>query len=98
MAANQRGFRPRPLDVQKTLTIITDLSQLESTDGVVSRDITHNHEALDKENEEVPRSISNVSIHINTARMLAYPDYISTMKMSTGSTQREPVGLFKCCR
>lgn len=46
-------FRPRPLDLHKQLPIVRDLKDLDSTDGLVSREITHNHEALDKENEEV---------------------------------------------
>eukprot|EP00884_Botryococcus_braunii_P014681 jgi/Botrbrau1/23213/Bobra.0041s0057.1 len=52
MAATQRGFRPRPLDSQKQLPIVTDFSQLESTADPVQRDIVNNHEALDKNNEE----------------------------------------------
>jgi hypothetical protein len=47
------SFRPRPLDLHKQLPIVRDLKDLDSTDGLVSREITHNHEALDKENEEV---------------------------------------------
>ena len=50
------SFRPRPLDITKQLAIVRDLEDLDSADGLVSRDVTHNHEALDKENEEV-RSI-----------------------------------------
>lgn len=45
------GFRPRPLDVNKALPIVRDVKDLDN-DGQVSRDISHNHEALDKENEE----------------------------------------------
>lgn len=52
------SFRPRPLDLQKQLPIVRDLKDLDSTDGLVSREITHNHEALDKENEEVSTVIS----------------------------------------
>lgn len=51
--ATRTSFRPRPLDLQKQLPIVRDLKDLDSTDGLVSREITHNHEALDKENEEV---------------------------------------------
>ena len=47
------SFRPRPLDINRQLPIVRDLSELDSTEGLVSREITHNHEALDKENEEV---------------------------------------------
>ncbi|CAL8467691.1 g7229 [Coccomyxa elongata] len=50
--ATRTSFRPRPLDLQKQLPIVRDLKDLDSTDGLVSREITHNHEALDKENEE----------------------------------------------
>lgn len=53
MATTQRGFRPRPLDPQKPLPIVTDFSQLESTSDPIQRDIVNNHEALDKNNEEV---------------------------------------------
>ena len=47
------SFRPRPLDINRQLPIVRDLAELDSTEGLVSREITHNHEALDKENEEV---------------------------------------------
>ena len=47
------SFRPRPLDINRQLPIVRDLDELDSTEGLVSREITHNHEALDKENEEV---------------------------------------------
>ena len=54
------SFRPRPLDINRQLPIVRDLSELDSTEGLVSREITHNHEALDKENEEV-RSLSGMA-------------------------------------
>ena len=47
------SFRPRPLDLNKPLTIVRDINELDAADGLVSRDITHQHEALDKDNEEV---------------------------------------------
>ncbi len=47
------SFRPRPLDINRKLPIVRELSELDSTEGLVSREITHNHEALDQENEEV---------------------------------------------
>jgi hypothetical protein len=47
------SFRPRPLDINKQLEIVRDSKDLDSQDGVVSRDITHSHEALDKDNEAV---------------------------------------------
>lgn len=47
------SFRPRPLDVNKPLCVVKDLAELDSSDAIVSRDVTHNHEALDKNNEEV---------------------------------------------
>ncbi|KAK9822015.1 hypothetical protein WJX74_000785 [Apatococcus lobatus] len=46
------SFRPRPLDLNKPLTIVRDINELDAADGLVSRDITHQHEALDKDNEE----------------------------------------------
>lgn len=51
------SFRPRPLDIHKRLPIVRDESQLDGADGgsLVSRDVTHNHAALDRENEEVRR-------------------------------------------
>ena len=52
------SFRPRPLDINRQLPIVRDLSELDSTEGLVSREITHNHEALDKENEEVRRLLT----------------------------------------
>jgi len=51
--ATRTSFRPRPLDLHKQLSIVRDLKDLDSTEGLVAREITHNHEALDKENEEV---------------------------------------------
>ena len=58
--ATRTSFRPRPLDIHKQLPIVRELDQLDSTDGLVSREITHNHAALDKENEEVgaPRRLN----------------------------------------
>ncbi|GMH45154.1 hypothetical protein BSKO_13111 [Bryopsis sp. KO-2023] len=51
--ASRVSFRPRPLDVNKPLCVVKDLAELDSSDALVSRDVTHNHEALDKNNEEV---------------------------------------------
>ncbi|KAK9867296.1 hypothetical protein WJX84_005761 [Apatococcus fuscideae] len=50
--ATRLSFRPRPLDLNKPLTIVRDINELDTTDGLVTRDITHQHEALDKDNEE----------------------------------------------
>eukprot|EP00873_Tetraselmis_striata_P028408 jgi/Tetstr1/448672/TSEL_035912.t1 len=47
------SFRPRPLDINKQLEIVRDVKDLDSSDGLVSREITHRHEALDKDNEAV---------------------------------------------
>ena len=52
------SFRPRPLDLNKPLTIVRDINELDAADGLVSRDITHQHEALDKDNEEVWLALS----------------------------------------
>ena len=41
------------MDLNKPLTIVRDINELDAADGLVSRDITHQHEALDKDNEEV---------------------------------------------
>ncbi len=51
--ATRLSFRPRPLDLNKPLTIVRDINELDTTDGLVNRDITHQHEALDRDNEEV---------------------------------------------
>ena len=61
--ATRLSFRPRPLDLNKPLTIVRDINELDTTDGLVSRDITHQHEALDKDNEEVyiPVAIASCS-------------------------------------
>ncbi len=55
------SFRPRPLDINRPLAIVRELKDLDSTDGLVSRDITHDHEALDKNNEEVTSKLYLVS-------------------------------------
>mmetsp|Transcript_10442 Transcript_10442/g.29715 ORF Transcript_10442/g.29715 Transcript_10442/m.29715 type:complete len:525 (-) Transcript_10442:261-1835(-) len=47
------SFRPRPLDITKQLEIVRDSKELDDQDGNVSRQITHSHEALDAENEQV---------------------------------------------
>ena len=56
--ATRLSFRPRPLDLNKPLTIVRDINELDPTDVLVNRDITHQHEALDKDNEEVCMVIS----------------------------------------
>jgi hypothetical protein len=52
--ATRLSFRPRPLDHNKQLSIVRDVEELDKNEGP-ARDISHNHEALDKENEEVCR-------------------------------------------
>lgn len=51
--ATRTSFRPRPLDLSKPLPIVRDVRDLDNAEGLVSREVTHNHEALDKENEQV---------------------------------------------
>jgi len=53
MKSTRTSFRPRPLDLTKQLDIVRDSRDLDIQDGSVSREITHNHEGLDAENEEV---------------------------------------------
>ena len=49
-----RAFRARPLDVNKPLDIVTDMSLLDNGgEGLPARDVVHNHAALDAENEKV---------------------------------------------
>ncbi|KAK9843485.1 hypothetical protein WJX81_005242 [Elliptochloris bilobata] len=50
--ATRTSFRPRPLDLSKPLPIVRDVRELDNAEGLVSREVTHNHETLDKENEE----------------------------------------------
>lgn len=52
MKNTRLSFRPRPLDINKQLEIVRDVKDLDE-DGMVSREISHNHEGLDKDNEEV---------------------------------------------
>eukprot|EP00887_Chlorella_sp_A99_P003834 scaffold11.g3834.t1 len=49
-----RAFRARPLDIHRQLDIVRDLSLLDSTEGLpaVTRDVVHNHAALDADNEK----------------------------------------------
>jgi hypothetical protein len=51
--ATRTSFRPRPLDLSKPLPIVRDVRDLDNAEALVSRDVTHNHETLDKENEQV---------------------------------------------
>lgn len=51
--ATTRAFRARPLDINKPLDIVRDLSLLDSTEGLPARDVVHNHAALDADNEKV---------------------------------------------
>lgn len=51
--ASRLNFRPRQLDKDRPMAIVRDLSQLDSTDAPASRDVAHNHQALDKVNEAV---------------------------------------------
>ena len=53
LATAGRAFRARPLDANKPLELITDISQLDSTEGLPARDVVHNHAALDADNEKV---------------------------------------------
>ena len=47
-------FLPSPkLETQKQLPVVRDLADLDPQDGAPSRDVTHNHAALDAENEEI---------------------------------------------
>ena len=51
--ATTRAFRARPLDNNKPLDIVRDLSLLDSSEGLPARDVVHNHAALDADNEKV---------------------------------------------
>lgn len=50
--ATGRTFRARQLDVQRPLEIVRDESLLDAAD-TVARDVVHNHQALDADNEKV---------------------------------------------
>lgn len=52
MAARQT-FRARPIDIVQTLQIVRDTSLLNADESTVTRDVSHAHKALDKENEAV---------------------------------------------
>ncbi len=47
------SFRPRPLDIQKKLSIVTSVAEIDGDDSGVSRMVQHAHVALDAENEAV---------------------------------------------
>ena len=49
--ATRISFRARPLDPNKQLQLVRDLADLDK--DAANRGITHGHEALDAENEEV---------------------------------------------
>lgn len=51
-----RSFRARPLDVTKQLELVLDETLLDSTEGLPSREVVHNHAALDADNEKVGRT------------------------------------------
>ena len=86
------SFRPRPLDVNRQLPIVRDLSELDSTEGLVSREITHNHEALDKENEEVrlecfcQRNTRQNPNHFYHSLILLIDMHVNAMKCSSACT------------
>lgn len=48
-----RSFRARPLDVSRQLELVTDVDLLDSQEGLPSREVVHNHAALDADNEKV---------------------------------------------
>ena len=47
------SFRARPIDVNQSLAIIREALD---ADQVVAREVTHGHQTLDAENEEVRRA------------------------------------------
>ena len=51
--ATRSGFRPRPLDISRPLPIVRDVNDLDPTDATANRDISNDHEALKRLNEEV---------------------------------------------
>lgn len=48
------SFRSRPVDIERQLPIVRDPTQLDGGEGV-SRNVTHGHQDLDRENEKVQR-------------------------------------------
>lgn len=46
------SFRSRPVDIERQLPIVRDPTQLDGGEGV-SRNVTHGHQDLDRENEKV---------------------------------------------
>jgi len=58
------SFRARPIDVNQSLAIIREALD---ADQVVAREVTHGHQTLDAENEEVrrrpaPRDTSSMGV------------------------------------
>jgi enhancer of polycomb-like protein len=52
MATRQTSFRARPIDITAQLAVMRDPDAIKD-EQVVQREVTHAHQALDKENEEV---------------------------------------------
>ena len=52
MAAS-RSYRPRQVDINRLLPLVRDLKDLDTGDAFASRGVTHGHEALDAENEQI---------------------------------------------
>ena len=50
--AQQRSYRNRPIEVTQQLSIVRDPNAI-AEDQIVSREVSHAHKQLDKENEEV---------------------------------------------
>ena len=48
----QRSYRNRPIEVTQQLAIVRDPNAI-AEDQIVSREVSHAHKQLDKENEEV---------------------------------------------
>ena len=63
------SFRARPIDVNQSLAIIREALD---ADQVVAREVTHGHQTLDAENEEVrrrpaPRDTSSMGVTLERA-------------------------------
>lgn len=87
MAAVRTSFRARPIDIHAQLEVVRDPAALDDS-GFVTREVTHAHKALDRENEEVltaknKKGASEIPTPAVTITPTYVTDYRPTFKQPT---------------
>lgn len=75
--ALRQTFRARPIDIYQSLQIVRDPNQLNAEEGTVTRDVSHAHKALDKENEAVLTKPTETGKEIPIPEIRKVPSYES---------------------